>query len=62
LLERFKGSKADLPLVSGVQRTTAEIEAINKSPICCNKFLVSDTLQIDYVSKTGELSSRMIRT
>ena len=62
LLERFKGSKADLPLASGVQHTTVEIEAINKSPICCNKFLVSDTLQINYVSKTGESSSRMIRT
>ncbi|MDA7436804.1 transcriptional regulator [Synechococcus sp. AH-601-B19] len=62
LFERFKGSKADLPLASGVQRTTVEIEATNKSPICCNKFLVSDTLQINYVSKTGESSSRMIRT
>ena len=62
LLGRFMGSQADLPLVSGAQRKTAEIEAINKRPICCNKFLVSDTLQIDYVSKTGESSSRMIRT
>ncbi|MAU76982.1 MAG: transcriptional regulator, partial [Crocinitomicaceae bacterium] len=62
LIERFKGSNADLPLVSGLKRITAEIEAINKSPICCNKFLVSDTLKINYVSKAGESSSRMIRT
>ena len=61
-LERFKGSTADLPRVSGTQRKTTESEAVENSPICCNKFLATDTLQINYVSKAGQSSSRMIRT
>ena len=61
-LERFKGSTADLPLVSGTQRKITESEAVKNSPICCNKFLATDTLQINYLSKTGESSFRMIRT
>ena len=61
-LERFKGSTADLSRVSGTQRKTTESEAVKNSPICCNKFLATDTLQIDYVSKAGKSSSRMIRT
>ena len=61
-LERFKGSTADLPRVSGTQRKTTESEAVKNSPICCNKFLATDTLQINYVSKAGQSSSRMIRT
>ena len=61
-LERFKGSTADLPRVSGTQRKITESEAVKNSPICCNKFLATDTLQINYLSKTGESSSRMIRT
>ena len=61
-LERFKGSKADLPRISGAELTTTESEAVKKTPICCNKFLATDTLQINYVSKAGKSSSRMIRT
>jgi hypothetical protein len=61
-LERFKGSTADLPRVSATQRKTTESEAVKNSPICCNKFLATDTLQINYVSKAGQSSSRMIRT
>jgi hypothetical protein len=61
-LERFKESTADLSRVSGTQRKTTESEAVKNSPICCNKFLATDTLRIDYVSKAGKSSSRMIRT
>ena len=61
-LERFKGSTADLSRVSGTQRKTTESKAVKNSPICCNKFLATDTLQIDYVSKAGKSSSRTIRT
>ena len=61
-LERFKESTADLSRASGTQRKTTESEAVKNSPICCNKFLATDTLRIDYVSKAGKSSSRMIRT
>ena len=61
-LKRFKGSTADLPRVSATQPKTPESETVKNSPICCSKFLATDTLQIDYVSKVGQSSSRMIRT
>ena len=61
-LERFTGSTAAPTQVSGTQRKTTESEAVENSLICCNKFLATDTLQINYLSKAGQSSSRMIRT
>ena len=61
-LERFMGSAAAPTQLSGTQRKPTESEAVENSPICCNKFLATDTLQINYVSKAGQSSSRMIRT
>ena len=60
--ERFKAANADLSSHSGAQSATTEDEAVRNSPICCNKFLATDTFQINYVSKAGKSSSRMIRT
>ena len=62
VLERFKGSNADRARGSGVQRSTTENQSAKNSPICCNKFLATDTLLINYISKAGELTSRTIRT
>ena len=59
-LERFTGSTAAPTQLSGTQRKITESEAVENSPICCNKFLATDTLQINYVSKTGQSSSRTV--
>ena len=60
-LSRFIRDKGDPPDEQSSPSLPSRLAPTSNELICCNKFLANDNLLIDYIAKSGELSTRVIR-